>query len=270
MSTDKIIPLNRTKDIEGSGVQSNRAFDTRRDDDTFRTPSISIYDIDYSIHHYLSKVIRPQVEENERLVDVPIAFASGEMWAQIQKRGYMRDKQGKLLLPFGALRRTSMTEDQRFSKLDVNQAPAGHNVAIRQKVQRNFDNIRDRHSQTTNSKPNEEYYISVMPEFYQVYYDLVFYTALTDQMNKIVLDILPTSKFMWGDAYQFRTLVNDFSFETINPSNGERVVKASTTLTVDARLQNEFELRKSTIQKAFTTKRVVFRTERSSLDFHVE
>jgi hypothetical protein len=37
---------------------------------------------------------------------------------------------------------------------------------------------------------------------------------------------------------------------------------------VDARLQSEFELRKSTIQKAYTTKRIVFRTEQSSFDIN--
>jgi hypothetical protein len=270
MSTDRSIPFNTSRNAGAAEVQENRAFDVRRDDDTFKTPAISIYDIDYAVHYYLTKVIRPQIEEHERIIDVPINFASGESWAQIQKRGYMRDKQGKLLLPFGALRRTSMMEDDRFAKLDVNQAPLEHNVIIKQREERNFDNIRDRHSQTTNSQPNEEYFISVMPEFYRIEYDLIFYTAFTDQMNKIVLDIVPTSKFMWGDSFQFRTLVNDFSFETINPSNSERLVKASTTLTVDGRLQNEFELRKSTIQKAYTTKRVVFRTERSSFDFHVQ
>lgn len=263
MSTDKTIPL-------AGQLKENRAFDTKRDDDTFRTPAISIYDVDYAIHYYLNKVIRPQIQENERMVDVPIMFASGEMWAQVQKRGYMRDKQGKLLLPFGVLRRTSMMEDDRFIKLDVNNTPPGHNLSIRQRVEQNFDNIRDRHSQTTNSKPNEEYYISVMPEFYRVEYDLVLYTAYTDQMNKIILDIIPTSNFVWGDSYKFRTKVNEFSFETISPSNSERLVKAISTLSVDARLQNEYELRKSTIQKAFTTKRVVFRTERSSFDFHIE
>lgn len=266
MSTERSIPLNYVQ----SAAPENRAYDTRRDDDVFKTPAISIYDVDYAVYYYLSNVIKPQVEENERMVDLPFVFASGEMWGQIQSRGYMRDKNGKLLLPYGVIRRNSMTEDTRFSKLDVNQAPPSHNINIRPRLERNFDNIRDRHSMTTNSSPNEEYYISVMPEFYQVEYDLIIYTNLTDQLNKVVLDIIPSSKFMWGDSFKFRTQVNDFIFETINPSNSERVVKGSTTLTVDARLQNEFELRKSTIEKAYSVKRVVFRTERSSFDFHVQ
>ena len=87
-------------------------------------------------------------------------------------------------------------------------------------------------------------------------------------MNSIVQDIIPTSNFSWGDSFKFKTRVGDINFDTINPTTTERLVKATTTLTVDARLQSEFELRKSTIQKAYTTKRIVFRTEQSSFDIN--
>jgi hypothetical protein len=63
-------------------------------------------------------------------------------------------------------------------------------------------------------------------------------------------------------------MVGDVSFDNINPSNSERLVTATLPLTVDARLQSEFELRKSTIRKAYSVKRVVFRTEHSSFDIN--
>jgi len=204
----------------------NRALETRRDNDTFKTPSIEIYDVDYAIYHYLNNVIDLQVEDNGRMVNVPVVFSSAEMWSQIQST----------------------------------------NMVLSPKDRREFENIRDLHSQTTNSDPSVTYYVSVIPEFYKVDYDLIMYTSQTVQMNKLVQSIMVTSNFVWGDNYKFRTLVGDFSFETMNPSQEERVVKATTTLTVDARLQQEFELRKSTIQKAHSIKRVVFKTERSSWD----
>lgn len=250
----------------------NRAYEVRRDNDTFKTPSITLYDVDYAIMHYLKNEIDLQVEQNDVMVDVPIVYASAEIWSQIQLRGYLRDKKGKLIAPYGVIRRTSMTEDDRFRKLDVNNRLdtntfhiGSNNITITPR-QRNFENIRDQHATVRNSNFSDEYFISVVPEFYKVEYELIFFTNLIEQMNKIVEDIIPTSHFMWGDSYKFRTVVNDVSFDTVNPSNSERIVQCTIPLTVDARLQSEYELRKSTIQKAYSVKRVVFRTEHSSFD----
>lgn len=244
---------------------NNRAHEVKRDNDIYKTPAISIYDVDFAIIDYLKNTIDLSVEENSRVVPVPIVYASAEIWSQIRGKGYMRDKNNKLLTPYGVIRRLSMSEDQRFKKLDVNVAPEASNLIIRRK-ERNFENIRDLHSKTLNSNFADQFYVSVMPEFYKVEYELILYTSLIEQMNKIVMDILVTSNFMWGDTTKFRTLVGDVSFDTINPSNSERIVKATMPLTVDARLMNEYELRKSTVQKAYSIKRVVFRNEKSSFD----
>jgi hypothetical protein len=265
MSQNKEIPFSTT-DIN-LNRDINRAREVRRDDDTFRTPAISIYDVDYAIMYYLKNVIDLQVEQNESMVDVPIVYASAEIWSQIQGRGYLRDKQGKILAPYGVIKRLSMSEDDRFKKLDVNYPVEGSNLLIRPK-ERNFENIRDQHSKTTNSNFSEEFYISVMPEFYKVEYELVFFSYYIEQMNNIVQNIIPASNFVWGDSYKFRTYVGDISFDNINPSNSERLVKSTIPLTVDARLQSEFELRKSTIRKAYSVKRIVFRTEQSSFDIN--
>jgi hypothetical protein len=251
--------------LTGVDPPFNRAYETRRDNDTFRTPAITLYDVDYAVMHYLKNTINAQVEQNDSMIDVPIVYASAEIWNQIQARGYMRDKQGKILAPYGTIRRISMAEDERFKKLDVNYGSA--TISINPK-ERNFENIRDQHATLSNSKFADEYYISVLPEFYIIEYELILFSYYIEQMNSIVQDIIPTSNFSWGDSFKFKTRVGDINFDTINPTTTERLVKATTTLTVDARLQSEFELRKSTIQKAYTTKRIVFRTEQSSFDIN--
>lgn len=261
--------MNERINFSGEGT-INRANETRRDTDTFKTPAISIYDVDFAIMHYIRHTIDLQVEQNNHMVTVPLVYAKAELWNQIQLRGYMRDRDGKLLVPYAVIRRTAMIEDDRFKKLDVNNPPISTNLRITQNPPRNFENFRDLHSSTTNSSPAEEFFISVMPEFYKVEYELVIYTAFIEQMNKLVQDLMVASNFMWGDSYQFRTLVGDFEFDTVNPSSQERIIRTTVPLTVDARLQNEFELRKSTIQKAFSIKRVVFRNERSSFDIYVD
>ena len=91
--------------LTGVDPPFNRAYETRRDNDTFRTPAITLYDVDYAVMHYLKNTINAQVEQNDSMIYVPIVYASAEIWNQIQARGYMRDKQGKILAPYGTIRR---------------------------------------------------------------------------------------------------------------------------------------------------------------------
>jgi len=262
--------------FDGS-LTTNRAYEIRRDDDNYKTPAITIYDVDYAVMHYLRNNIGLRVQQMDRMVDVPLVYGTGELWNQIVSRGYARDKEGKLLAPYAVITRTSMAEDDRFRRVDTNYGAAPLQIYIgqtdssksRPRDTRNFENQRDLHSQTYNSNPAFDYYVSVIPEFYVFEYDLILYANFMEQVNSMIQDIITTSQFVWGDSYKFRTVVVDFSFETINPTDSERLVKASTTLRVDARLQNEFELRRSTISKAYSIKRVVFRTERSSFDANV-
>ena len=248
----------------------NRANEVRRDDDTFKTPSITLYDVDYAIMYYLKEVIRLQVEQNSRMIDVPLVYGTGELWDQIQGKGYMRDREGKILVPYAVITRTGMAEDDRFRRMDTNFGPDPLQVYLVNPNQgRSFENRYDLHRETTNSKFADTIYVSVIPEFYVLEYELVLYTRFTEQMNALAEAIIPASQFVWGDSYMFRTVVGDFNFETISPGAEERLVKATVSLTVDARLQGEFELKQSTIRKRYGIKKVVFPTERSSFDFNV-
>ena len=70
----------------------NRADQVRRDNDIVKTPKVTIEDVDFAIISYLRDVIKPQVIENGQTIDVPIMYANGEKWAQVQSRGFMRDR----------------------------------------------------------------------------------------------------------------------------------------------------------------------------------
>ncbi len=91
------IKLNKTYSSFNNDKRINRANEVRRDNDTIKTPTCTIYDVDYAVMSYIREVIHPQVEQDGQLVDVPIVYANGEKWAQVQKRGYMRDVKGKML-----------------------------------------------------------------------------------------------------------------------------------------------------------------------------
>ena len=101
--------LNRTQSTQANDPIINRANQVRRDTDTIKTPSCTIYDVDYAIISYIRDIIQPRVEEDGSIITVPIQYASGEKWSQIQKHGYMRDVKGKLMAPIITLRRNSMS-----------------------------------------------------------------------------------------------------------------------------------------------------------------
>jgi len=238
---------------------SNRAYDTRRDDDTFKTPSITLYDIDFSILWFLKNVIVPKIEENGKMINVPVYMAAGEKWVQIQRNGYIRDKSRKVMTPIITLRRNSMENDPSVPKLDVPAENRGDTIIVF--PDRQFNNTNDWIHKTELTKKSKTYYVSVMPEHVLVSYDIHIWTDLTTQMNSIVEQILPKDRLPWGDIMQFTTRVGNFSFETMNNAGEDRLVRCTIPIEVQGILQNEYEGDVSTIQKAHSIKRVDFINE---------
>jgi hypothetical protein len=237
----------------------NRAYDTRRDTDSFKTPSITLYDIDYAILYFLKERMNIQIEENGRMVDVPVIYAGGETWSQIQRHGYLRDKSRKIQTPIIVLRRANLLEDDRFPQLDVRGNNSANTIRIIP-VRQNTDPY-DRYQETDNSKRNFEFYATVLPTMVKVTYDLFIWTELQTQLNSIVQKLLPQNRLIWGDSYQFTTRVGDVTFDTLNDTGTDRIIRASLQLEVDGRLQEEYELFESDIIKAHSIKRFVFENE---------
>lgn len=246
----------------------NRAYDTRRDTDTFTTPSINIYDIDYAILYHLNSNIDVSIEENGKMIKVPVIFANGETWTQIQKHGYLRDKSRKIMTPVIALKRNAMEPDDRVPKLKTTQRNSANQIIYFPDTQTNNQN--DWIHKTQNTKKSKTYFLSVIPEFVRVSYELFIWTDLVIQMNAIIEQILPENRLVWGSAMKFETEISDYSFDTLNDTGTDRVVQCTMPLLVRGGLQAEYESKKSTIQKAHSIKRVVFTDEQSNEEFYVD
>lgn len=251
---NKIKSINRLSD-----GTINRVEQVRRDDDNYVTPAITIYDIDYAILYHLQNNMNLQIEENGKQVQVPVMFAAGEMWAQIQKNGFLRDKNRKVMTPVLIINRTSMSYDDRYEKLRIPKSQNFISYKIKDPQQKN--DRYNRINQTKNSLPSETVYLSTIPDRVTISYDLIIWTELTSQLNKIVDVIRDQHKLVWGDAMSFLTKVTNFSFEQTNLSGTDRVVRANVSLEVDGILQNEFELSESSVNKAHSIKRTVFNVE---------
>jgi hypothetical protein len=138
-----------------------------------------------------------------------------------------------------------------------NRSTSGPNVV----ADRQLADPYDQYQETDNSKQNSEYFATVLPTMVKVTYDLFIWTELQTQLNSIVEKILPQNRLVWGDSYQFTTKVGDLSFETLNDTGNDRIIRASTQLEVDGRLRESYELFESDVIKAHSIKRFVFQNE---------
>jgi glutaredoxin len=129
--TNKPSPA-KTEGLTGDQLL-NRAIQTRRDDDVIRTPKRTVYDIDYAIKWFIDNEIQPQIKFQQELIKVPVIFANGEKWDNVQRLGYLRDEKGMLQSPLIMLKRNSVQERDAFKTLDVNRPQAGNHIVYKSK-----------------------------------------------------------------------------------------------------------------------------------------
>jgi len=262
--------IKKTYSTFSRNQELNRSLEIRRDDDTIRTPKFTIYDVDNAIMSYITEIIQPQIIENNNVIPVPVIYANGEKWAQIRERGYMYDQSDKLMTPAIVLKRNSITERDTLKKLDVNWNPETDNDYTRNTL--TFENPYskrnryDRFSVIQGTRPRRELYVSSIPEYVDVSYDLLLWAEYTEQLNSIVEQIMPNGGFAWGTTWKFATYIQDYTFETMSSPGEDRIVRASLPLTVKATLLMPYELRRSSLQKRYSIKRVVFGSENESFN----
>jgi hypothetical protein len=237
----------------------NRAEQVRRDNDVIKTPAVTIYDCDFAILSYLRDEVQPQLIENSQNIDVPVMFVAGEKWAQVQSRGFMRDAKGKMMTPLISIRRSSVIERDTLKSLAVNKNPEGMELVHENKFTK--VNKYDRFSILQGIKPVREYHVSPIPEFVDISYELLIWTEYTEQMNKLIEQLIPLSGFAWGTTWKFISFLQDAIFETINSTGEDRLIRATIPLTTKGILLAESELRKSNLQKRYSVKKVVFSNE---------
>lgn len=247
------------------GNETNKSL-IRKDEssDRYLIPSITIYDIDYAILYQLQNKMKLTVQQNGVSVPVPVMFTSPEKWVQIQKYGgIIRTEDDKLTAPLILINRTAIQEDDNFIFNDVantivyvpphNKADRGNNL-----------------SKTWNTNESKELLVTVIPTTVLIEYELMIWCNYQEQLNFIVEQILNFDQSLWGDVFQFTTDVGQISFETINNSGEDRVIKATIPLTTHGMLRNEFTALESDVMKSYTIKRVDFKNEWEQEDFTID
>jgi len=203
-------PVGNPNDAEFD--RSNRGNQLSFKGDTTKPFTVGIQDIDETIYYYFNEVIKPFVIQNGQRIPVPIIYGNPEKWKSIQKDGYYRDKNGKIMSPLLMFKRDDLTKNRSIgNKVDANQ-PHLYSSLTKSYTKRNFY---DSFSVLNGVRPEREQYAVVIPDYVTIKYSCVIYTYYVEQMNKIVEAINYASDSYWGDPARFKFNARIDSFNTV-------------------------------------------------------
>ena len=203
-------------------------------DGTLKDFSGALYDIDYAVKWHLENQIRPTVSEENSVITVPILFAAGEKWSAVQKHGYLRDNQGKLLTPLIMIKRNSVSNRDDLQDLDVLESADARITFKRTYTKQNrYDRFN-----LSKGQPIGEYYSMDVPKFVQIEYELLIWTNNSIQINEVVEQLMWFSGKAFGDSHKFITHIEPPSFEAVNSTGEDRVVRATMGMRTKAHILN--------------------------------
>jgi hypothetical protein len=214
---------------EQNGVDFNRSEKLSFKGDTTKPFTIGIQDIDESVLYYVENVIKPFVHQNGVRIPVPLIYGAPEKWKSVQKDGYYKDVNGKIMSPIMMFKRDSMEPNKSISnKLDANQP---HLYTSWQKTY-NPKNSYSNFDLLNNRVPTEQYVVNIIPDYVTLTYSFIIQTYYIEQLNKIVESINYASNSYWGDPerFKFKANINGFNSITELRQDDERIVRSSFNL----------------------------------------
>jgi len=213
-------------------ISDNRGRDISRKNDNIQDISISLEDIDKAIMFYFENTIKPQVVQNNTLINVPIIYGSPERWKSVQNDGFYRDKNGKLMAPLIMFKRDSIEKNRNLgNKLDGNKSHLFQVFETRYNAKNQYDKF----SLLNNRVPNKQFYVSVVPDYVTISYNCIVFTDFIEQNNKLIESIEFASDSYWGDfkRFHFKSKIDNFSVTNIIEQGSDRTVRTNFNLTVN-------------------------------------
>lgn len=243
MSTNKPIPKSQKQLSEESreaylNQGATPSIDPKRRElqrsvkkDDVKKFSVGLREIDEAIFYYFENVIRPKVSRNGVEINVPVLYGSPERWKAVQKDGFYRDRNGKIVTPLIMVKRDSLEKNRQLgNKLDANN-PINFGI-FEKKYSRK--NVYDRFSRVNNRKEIKEYQGVVIPDFVNITYSCIIFTQYVEQMNKLIETINYASDSYWGDPnkFNFRSMIDSYTTTTQMNQGEDRTVKTTFTISL--------------------------------------
>lgn len=218
--------------------------------------SITLFDIDYAMMSYLEDTVLPTLDDNGKGLKIPVIYGNSERWNGARRQGVYRDQKGKLQLPLMMIRRNTVSKDETMPFLR-------RGVYYQTISKYSKDNRYDHFSILGSAvKPKRELYNILMPEFVEITYECMVWTAYTEQLNEVIEALNFTGQY-WGDKdkFKFRTQVTDYNVINEVGDGTERINRVEFNLVTKAYLLPEKFDGESPIKKSMSVKRVVVSTE---------
>jgi hypothetical protein len=246
--------------------RENRALNTTRKTDKIKDIAIGLEDIDYALMYYFKNVIKPVVSQDGNLISVPVMYGSPERWQSVQADGYYRDTNGRAVFPLILFKRTNIEKNRTLgNKIDGNLASLFQVFESRYNQRNQYDQF----SVLTNRIPSKQYYVSVVPDYVTINYDVVILTNFVEQNNKLIEAIEYASDSYWGDAnrWQFRTSLDSFGVTNIINTGEDRISSTTVSLKVNGYLiADSINQHLSDTNMHYSPAQIVFTLETSTED----
>jgi hypothetical protein len=200
-------------------------------EDNTKPFTLGLQDIDEAVFYYFNNVIQPSVIQNGNKIPVPVSYAAQERWVSVQKDGYFRDKNGKVMYPIIILQRTGFEKNRTLAnKLDGNNV---NNFSV-SKARYNQQNQYTPFNVLNNWFPSEKFYLTPVPDYVNITYNCAVFTNFISENNKIVESIEFASDSYWGDKnrFQFRTYITNFESTSEYAINEQRVARTTFAITL--------------------------------------
>jgi hypothetical protein len=252
---------NFNRDLSNPSSTYNRGADTQQQDKIVEPVEVNLLTIDTAILKFLQEKIAPTVMQGDKMIKVPIIYGNPERWKAIQKDGVFRDQNGKIHLPIMMIRRMSMKKNSLNS-------PVNKYQQYLFKIGWNSRNVYDRFAVLNKMIPSDVYHSSVVPDYYDISYEVMVWTEYMEQMNKIIESISFEEGEYWGEetGYRFITKISQYDQTTDMPMDDDRIIRNKFNIDIKAYILPKASLNREgkkqvTTRTVYGPKRVVFDAE---------
>jgi hypothetical protein len=251
--------------VEGHPLRNDRGRNFSFKNDVVKDIHIGLQDIDNAMMNYFNNTIKPTVVQDNNRMAVRTIYAHPERWKSVQADGFLRDNNGQIVVPIIMFKRDTVEKARGLgNKID------GNTIALYQIMGESYNrrNIYDQFDVINNRIPSKQYYVSTVPDYVTITYNVIIFTNFVEQNNKIVEAFEFASDSYWGDAdrWKFRASIDSFSTTTIMENGADRAARSTFNIKVNGYIiPDTISKDLATVRSKYYTKsQVIFTMETTS------
>lgn len=226
LSNDQKVPDRATgHEIGDLHNIDNRVTQIKQSEENYIDLPNTLYHIDKQVINYIRDTISPTLYINGDVVKVPVVYAESEKFQQIQRYGYMRDRNGKIQCPVIAIKDTSIELDGDYPRLRATNAHGGNQIVYRQQYSR--QNPYDKFSTLKNQAPNAVFQSFTFPEVVIAKYDLILWTDYRSEIKELIEHFMHYNGKAFGqrgEGQPYVTTIEGFNKDMTDDIGEDKIV----------------------------------------------